>query len=181
MLCDICKKNQANTVIEKTINGKFSKQCLCADCAAQAGYGAEFAPAFEPFPFEFGNLFNGFFGNALPSVTGVRRCEFCGCTFNDIKKSGNIGCAECYSTFADELLPMLQSIHGNTEHKGRRPLPTSGKSTIADENSAAKTEDSNTKAAQLNRLKKDLAAAIDAQEFEQAAVLRDKINELNND
>jgi protein arginine kinase activator len=181
MLCDICKKNQANTVIEKTINGKFSKQCMCADCAAQAGYGADFTPAFEPFPFEFGNLFNGFFGNALPSVTGVRRCEFCGSTFNDIKKSGNIGCAECYNTFADELLPMLQSIHGNTEHKGRRPSATAEKSTNADENSDNQTDDSTTKAAQLQQLKNDLAAAIDAQKFEQAAVLRDRINELNSD
>jgi protein arginine kinase activator len=77
--------------------------------------------------------------------------------------SGKIGCADCYTTFYDKLLPSLQRIHGKTRHEGKNPT-------------IIKAEVTNVNP--IEDLEEQLRIAIDEQNFEKAAQLRDKINEL---
>ena len=84
-------------------------------------------------------------------------------TFDDIAKSGKVGCANCYDIFYDELLPSIQRIHGKTVHIGK--LAKSAGSEVKMKSTLAK-------------LKEELTTAIKEQEFEKAAKLRDQIKEL---
>ncbi|HRT82669.1 MAG TPA: UvrB/UvrC motif-containing protein, partial [Oscillospiraceae bacterium] len=94
------------------------------------------------------------------------RCPKCGSSFEDIAKSGKIGCAECYNTFYEKLLPTRQRIHGRIRHSGKV--------------SEAACEE-NKKQSELEKLRCRLNAAVEEQNYEEAAVLRDKIRELEKE
>ena len=73
-----------------------------------------------------------------------------------------MGCAECYSIYYDKLLPSLRRIHGKSTYAGTRPVSHQGNETSD----------------VLNQLKLNLAVAIETQNFELAAKIRDEINSL---
>ena len=162
MLCQNCGKYEATTHVKRIVNGESAEAHLCSDCAKALGYN----DVFGGFGNTFGDLLGSFFGEPQVSAISSRtiRCEKCGNTFNDIVNSGKIGCADCYTTFYDKLLPSLQRIHGKTRHEGKNP--TIIKAEVTD--SASPIED----------LEEQLRIAIERQNFEKAAQLRDKINEL---
>lgn len=165
MLCQNCGKYEATTHVKRIINGETAEAHLCGDCAHALGY----TDVFGGFSTSFSDLLGSFFGEPSVSALSSRtvRCEKCGNTFNDIVNSGKIGCADCYRTFYDKLLPSLQRIHGKTRHEGKIP-----KAVKADENS---TEN------KITRLESELKDAVDRQDFEKAAKLRDEIKELKGD
>lgn len=158
MLCQSCGKKQATTHIKTITNGELKEYNLCSECAQKLGYGS----FFDTMGFDFDKLFGSFMGG-VPSLKSARRCECCGSTFEDIAKSGKIGCAECYTTFYNELLPSIQRIHGKTAHTGKLGKAAGEKSRVQNE---------------LTRLTNELNEAIKAQNFEKAAELRDKINAI---
>ena len=167
MFCQSCGKKTATTHFKTIVNGKLTEVHLCADCAREKGYGS----IFDNWNLGFGNLLGGLLGKTQPEET-VLRCKKCGATFSEIVKTGNLGCEECYSTFRRQLLPLIQRIHGTARHKGKRPG-----------SSALRISDSNSKLvavqeSALGEKKRQLKKAIDAQEFEQAAILRDEIKEM---
>ena len=161
MLCQNCGKYDATTHLKRIINGESAEAHLCSDCAHALGYG----DVFGGFGNTFSDLLGSFFSEPA-SALGSRtlRCEKCGNTFNDIVNSGKIGCADCYRTFYDKLLPSLQRIHGKTKHEGKVPTLTQ-----ADDNKITVS---------LISLEAQLKEAVDNQDFERAAVIRDRINEL---
>ena len=166
MKCQKCGANNANTHIKTVINGEFKEYDLCSECAKKMGYTNVFGEMED----EFSSFLGSFFGNVLPARTQATRCEFCGSTYSDITKSGHVGCAKCYSVFADELYPSIRRIHGNTTHCGKHSKP-------AEKSRATKPEEE-TKKDKIIRLKAELDKAINEQNFEYAAELRDKIKEL---
>ena len=107
MLCQNCQKNEANMHMKRIINGSAAEVHLCTDCARSLGYG-------ESFTLGFSDLFSDLLSRTEKSLSGnsVLRCSLCGKSFNDIAESGRVGCAECYVTFFDKLLPTLRKIHG---------------------------------------------------------------------
>ena len=78
---------------------------------------------------------------------------------------GRLGCSECYDAFKKQLAPLLRRIHGADRHVGKVPLMI-GK-TVKDTRS-------------LQDLKMKTERAIQTEEFEQAAKLRDKIRDLES-
>ena len=161
MLCQNCKKNEANMHMKRIINGSATEVHLCSDCARSLGYG----DSFGSFGFGFSDLFSDLLGVTEKSLTGsTLRCSLCGKSFQDIAESGRVGCAECYVTFYDKLLPTLRKIHGKTTHQGKVPLNFA-------ENTSLQPN--------LADLKLALKEAIEREDFELAATLRDEINLLN--
>ena len=156
MLCQNCKKNEANMHMKRIINGRAEEFHLCSDCARSLGYTG----SFSDFGLGFGDLLSDFLGRGESSALQSQKCPVCGKTFEDIVSDGKVGCAECYNTFYDKLLPSLKRIHGNLKHTGKSPL------NVTAEN---KTED-------ISQLKSELEKAVSEQNFELAAQLRDKIN-----
>ena len=112
----------------------------------------------------FGSMFFGEPQHRRMSTGSVRACPKCGMTLDEIADTGMLGCAECYNVFAQELAPYLTRIHGRAAHVGRIPRSAGGELKLRSE---------------LNDARTALKKAIDAQEFEQAAQLRDRIKELD--
>lgn len=165
MKCQHCNHNEATTHIKKNVNGNVTEMHLCSDCARELGVMEEFSPE----SFFNDTFFGNFLGAGVPAMnilSGIDHCEYCGSTFNDIVKSGRVGCANCYSKFEDRLQPTITKMHGNAKHIGKNVTYT--------EEKEAESEIS-----ELDKLKNDLKLAIKEQRFEDAAVLRDKINEMN--
>ena len=84
-------------------------------------------------------------------------------SYDDFQKTGKLGCGECYNVFSERLEPLLKRIHGNSEHHGKTPK---------------KMEQSIKKYNELNDLKALLNKAIQSEEYEKAAELRDEIRKL---
>lgn len=87
-------------------------------------------------------------------------CSNCGITFREFRKQGRLGCPQCYSVFAVELQPLLENIHGESEHTGKFPK---------------RAPDSSVRQYELIRLRKELQAAVENEQYEAAAELRDRI------
>lgn len=170
MKCQHCNKNEATTHIKKNINGVREEMHLCSECAKELGVMEEFKmPTMSEM---FGDTFLGnFLGSgvaAMNSLAGVDRCASCGSSFNDIVNSGRIGCADCYERFEDKLEPSIRKIHGKTKHIGKFISYSSDE--MQEQPEQTKSE--------LDSLKEQMDEAIKEQRFEDAAVIRDRINEL---
>lgn len=165
MKCQKCGANNADTHVKTVINGEFKEYDLCGECAKKMGY----TNVFGDIESEFSNFLGSFFGNVLPARTQASRCEFCGSTYSEIAKSGHVGCANCYSVFADELFPSIRRIHGNTTHCGKN-------SRLSEKAKQLKSAEE-TKEDKIKKLKAELDKAVKEQNFELAAELRDKIKE----
>lgn len=163
MLCENCSGREATTHIKKVENGHATQMNLCSECARNLGYG----DLFSDFSFNLRDLFSNLFGDSTLMLTDKsERCEKCGSSFNDIVKSGYVGCSRCYEKFYDKLLPSVQRIHGKALHNGKKPV------NIAEKGSTPTAQ------ALIERLSKQMDEAVKSQNFEEAATLRDKINSL---
>ncbi len=161
MLCQKCHKNQASIHIKNNINGDISEISLCPDCAEK-----ENMQSFWSFPSD--KLFSGFFSDSIfgsEYLPKQKSCPLCGATRADLASSGKAGCAKCYDVFGDELSRIIRSIHGNTLHSGSRP---------------GTHMEQVEKSRELEALKKEMNTAVEEQDFEKAAQIRDKIKALEN-
>ena len=166
MLCQNCNKNEANTHIKQIINGEMTETHLCSDCANHLGYN----DMFSDFDFNFNGIFGGLLGDMIsPMLLGnVKRCEKCGCSYNDIVRDGKVGCSECYRTFYDKLAPSIQRIHGKLHHTGKTAILTErAPEPVIQDNSV-----------KIAALKNQMDEAVKTQNFEEAARLRDEIKSL---
>lgn len=93
-------------------------------------------------------------------------CPNCGISFREFRSQGRLGCPHDYTEFENELLPLLESIHGETQHCGK--LPT-------------RAADSSRQQYELIRLRKELQQAVGSEDYESAAQLRDAIVSLESD
>lgn len=156
MLCQKCGKNQATTYFQQTINGKTSAVQLCSSCAAEMGIGNMFNHSV------MSDMFSEFLTNTFntPTVSTDKVCKKCSSSITEIMNSGKVGCDECYQVFNQELLPSIENIHSKSTHIGK--ISVSADSKVK-------------KKAELEQLKSDLNEAVQKQEFENAAKLRDRI------
>ncbi len=170
MLCQNCGKSEATTHIKRIINGEATQNHFCSKCAENLGYN----DFFGDFGLSISDIFTSFFGdNPLTLPSGrVERCDGCGSSFEDIIKTGKVGCADCYVKFFDRLLPSIQRIHGKAKHNGKVPetRKVNGKS--------AQAKKEPTKEEQIEQLNAQMQKAVEEQNFELAAQLRDSIKAL---
>ncbi len=165
MLCQNCGKAQATTHIKRVVNGDTTEHHLCSQCAGELGYTDMFS-GFAPL--SLSDFFGDLLGDINRKAIGAKvvRCPKCGNSFNDIVRDSRLGCAECYRVFYDKLQPSLERIHGRAVHNGKKIEVSRTESKVP------------TKEEQLEQLKAKMQKAIEEQEFEQAAKLRDEIREL---
>jgi len=170
MICQNCGKNPAQVHSVLKINDTVTDRHLCLECAQQA---AGMTLNIGDF---LADVIKGAFG-ASPEETvrgksvSTRTCPRCGIGQADIVRHGRVGCAQCYTAFADVLGPMLQRIHGHAQHAGKRPA-------FAGEMKQVPAEAPPAEDAQVGQLRMALEEAILAERFEQAAELRDRIKAL---
>ena len=159
MLCDICKQNVAKVHLTQIIEGKTKKVDLCEACSKAKGVD-------DPKGFALADLLLGLgaaqqMDQAAPS-TGLR-CPTCGFTHADFKKSGRLGCADCYQAFAEGLEGVLKTMHKGTRHVGKTPRRMQLSRDLEE---------------QMRTLQQRLEKAVAEEDFETAAMARDEIKRL---
>lgn len=165
MLCPECNKREATIHLTQIVNNQKVTVSLCKECAAKFGFHSPL----DNQPFPLAEILSGMSDNLpqtnknLPVETLV--CKECGMTFDEFARQGRFGCGACYTTFRQRLEPIMRKIHGASLHRGRNP----GMMTPEGENNQAlpiKEEE---------RLDSELKKAIESEDFERAAELRDKL------
>ena len=149
--------NRAVVHLEKVVNGHQSHHYYCEGCAAEKGIGP------TPSAFDIGEILAQMGAEAAGGGDETEACGFCGLGHGDFKKTGRLGCPECYGSFEAKLRKLLRRIHGSDQHAGKVYLPPGP---VADE------------AGRLRALRGRLARAVAAEDFEQAATLRDVIRSI---
>jgi len=160
MKCQSCP-SPATLHITEIVKGTATEHHFCEECAQlylsqSESKGGEMAPG-EPADSESESNLN---------EVDQLACPNCGITFKEFRKQGRLGCPHDYVAFHDELLPLLESIHGSIEHKGKVPRHT--------------PEDSR-KQFQLIKLRGELKSAVAAESYEKAAKIRDEIQSLERE
>lgn len=149
--CAICGA-EAQRQYTEIVGGQRRSMPLCLECADKQDITAR--PAISPKPKIHVKIQAQLAGQGLPPVT--LRCPECGMRLVELRRQGRVGCARCYEVFRRQILPLLKRVHGATEHSGARPADASAPPDIG-------------------RLREELRRAIEAEDFEQAARLRDRI------
>lgn len=158
--CDNCK-NIATVHLTEIKNGKKLEKHLCEQCAAQQ----EGIPvkSHQPINELLTNFVLAQHGAAKEAATG-HACEHCGIAFAEFKQGGLLGCEHDYTQFEKELTPLLQRAHeGATHHLGKVPVRRGGSGVPMK------------RQADLARLRKELQRAVEGEDYEKAARLRDQI------
>lgn len=152
--CNLCN-NLASVHLTQILNNKIHKVDLCESCAQAKGVT-------DPNGFSLADLL---VKNPLEpeKQVGLLKCPTCGFTQNDFRKLGRLGCPECYGVFDPLLSPVLENMHKGTAHKGKVPEKAVQRRSVEEE---------------LNQLEEEIQAAIKSERYEDAATIRDRINEL---
>ena len=155
MQCTLCKEKPATVHLTQIVGDKVQKLDLCEDCAKAKGIN-------DPAGFAMADIMLGLgAAQELEQTAGIEiKCPRCGFTQVDFKKSGRLGCPECYKTFSEGLSSLLKTMHKGVKHMGKTP-----------EALRQSREDSD----RLKTLQKKLNKAIAEENYESAAALRDEI------
>jgi protein arginine kinase activator len=163
MFCDQCHEREAVIHLTQIVNEQVTTLHLCERCAAEKGVESPGGVVKTPL-----GSFLAAMGKGLPETVPVERagenCPRCGGSLQDFRESGRLGCPECYRAFEVPLRDLLRRLHGSTHHVGERYAERDG--------SAA--EDRQTTA----ELREQLRLAVETENFELAAELRDRLRVL---
>jgi len=167
MLCENCGERDAVIHLTQIVNNSVTTTHLCEPCAAEKGVETSSSVAKFPLGDFLASLGKG--GGAEPSEAGMDEpCPHCGATLRDFRSSGRLGCARCYDSFETHLRDLLRRLHGNSTHVGE--VYRQGEAEPAPAARGANGE--------LERLRDELRRAVEAENFEKAAELRDRIRVL---
>jgi protein arginine kinase activator len=161
-MCSICKEKPA-TIFLSNISAENKKVDLdlCEACAKAKGIDDPSVLLLASADLMLGL---GASQEIEQSAGGVElKCPRCGFTQADFKKSGRLGCPDCYKTFSEGLSSLLKTMHKGTRHVGKAPEALRASRDSADK---------------MKVLQKKLIKAIESENFEEAAQLRDEIKQI---
>ena len=156
MKCHHCD-NQATVHLTQILNGQMHKMDLCESCAQAKGVT-------NPENLSISNLMDKVDMDTDNSGTAMV-CESFGTTHQEFKKGGRLGCEACYHVFRPVLDPLLDGMHAGTKHLGK--IPSGSASRVKFERS-------------VDTLKTELKDAVEKEDYEKAALVRDKLKELES-
>jgi len=157
--CIHCGK-PATIHLTQIVNGEIRKVDLCESCQLKDSMAADFD--LEP----FAKLAEGVVAAAHQQTGEVHACPNCGCDDAQLQNSGRFGCPECYEAF-DSILPaLLGKMQPALEHKGKRPVHGIRRQEVG---------------LRESQLRKELEKAVREERFEDAAVYRDRLRQLDKE
>ena len=158
MKCDMCKENDAVIFVRQVSNSSIKELYLCASCAEKKGIKENNSKG------DF-NL-SGLLGNLLDNKNNEKNkvCPACGRKFLHIQKEKSVGCSECYNVFKNEIIEILKGFGVTKSYSGSLPNRLENfKSTLTDR----------------AILQQKLQNAIQEENYEKAAIYRDKLKMLD--
>lgn len=160
MKCEICNVNDATIKLVEIINGERFKMHICMSCARKRGLTNPEANLSNIIEDAIKKLENRQKSRKLHLHKKKLTCPFCQTTAVDFRKTGRLGCKHCYSIFWPEVVNILNKYQGlNSEE-----LP----------NLLSETQEE-----KISRLKTELRKVVKKEDYEKAAEIRDKINNLS--
>jgi protein arginine kinase activator len=161
MSCDQCREREAVIHLTQIVNDQVSTLHLCERCAAEKGVESPASVTKTPL-----GTFLAAMGKEAetPAPKTADTCSRCGGSLQDFRESGRLGCPECWRAFETPLRDLLRRLHGSTHHVGERYADQPGavgepKVEVAD-------------------LRERLRVAVESENFELAAELRDRLRVL---
>jgi protein arginine kinase activator len=171
MPCEQCREREAVIHLTQIVNEQVTTLHLCERCAAEKGVESPGSQPKTPL-----GTFLAAMGQELPEQVPAPRtgdtCPRCGGSLQDFRESGRLGCSDCYRSFEIPLRDLLRRLHGSTHHMGERyadheAAPGAG--------AGAATPQERPQAAEL---REQLRLAVETENFELAAELRDRLRVL---
>lgn len=173
MLCDKCKKREAKIYCTEIMNGLKKEKHLCEECATEYT-SFHLASAMGNKDITLNNLLSGILSNYYQNSNKPKSemdinitCNQCGMTYEEFLQAGKFGCSHCYSNFDKLLDKSLLNIQVGKSHKGKAP-----------KGYLTKTDRIVQGLSEIEKLSIKLQEAIEKEEFEEAAKLRDTIKAL---
>jgi protein arginine kinase activator len=157
MVCDSCGEQDAVVNLIRPAKDGVKQVHLCAKCASEQGVETTVSAPVTPIT----SLLQSVQQQLAGGQSEQTRCTFCQASYKDFRASGRLGCARCYSAFEPQLRDLLQRVHGATRHTGRQY--------------ASPAPDALQRASTVLELREQLRRAIELEQFEQAARLRDQL------
>lgn len=168
MLCERCSVNKATVHLTRIINGKKEEFHMCEECARKSSqiYNEDKNLSFQSL---LSGILNNNFSNQEQSFFQQENsekliCNNCGMSYDEFTEKGLFGCGECFNAFEEKLDHLFKRIHGNNRHHGK-------KTHLFEEKLEIKSE--------INILKEKMQKAVNEEEFEQAAEIRDQIHAIS--
>ncbi|HUU11163.1 MAG TPA: UvrB/UvrC motif-containing protein [Phycisphaerae bacterium] len=156
MLCQRCKKQQATIHLTEILHNEKRERHLCEDCAREEGVAVKAQINLQ-------DILSGMLeAHQTAGKEANLTCPDCGITYAEFRNQGRLGCPHDYEVFAEPLREVLQKVHGATEHLGKVPQ-RAGADTQAQR--------------ELLHLRRQLQEAVESEKYEEAARLRDLIQE----
>ncbi len=165
MICEECGNNSATVHLTKIVNEKVNKLHLCAECANKHN-NFDFDSTFSIHNFLTGLLDSSQNDTLKVGSTEPNQCSKCKMTYGKFRQTGRLGCSHCYKSFNQKLNPLFKRIHGHDSHVGKVPKKAGGVFRVKKE---------------IDNLRNKLESAVQKEEFEKAAQLRDQIRELQKE
>ena len=159
MVCNICGQSEATIHLTEIVNNQMVEVHLCETCAEQKG--TDFKSHFD---------FNKLLANLAelgaefkPEHAAKLVCKDCGMSYEEFGRTGRLGCVNCYQSFEKLRLPLIKRVQRDAHHVGKVPAkaPAEAKRTL-----------------ELRELQERLRKSIQAETFEDAAKIRDQIQQL---
>jgi protein arginine kinase activator len=160
MRCEYCGEHDATVHLTQLLNGEMRNLHLCKDCAGKNGINVDDPVSLSDLLMKAGQMV------PEPSAGEETSCAQCHMRLSDFKKTSRLGCPACYTAFAAELEPLLQGLHKSQSHAGKAPQGIRLAHDIQE---------------QADTLSRRLRAAIAAEQFEEAARLRDDLKTLRDE
>jgi protein arginine kinase activator len=163
MQCQVCQKKEATIHLTEIIEGVRTEMHLCEHCAQEEGIAVKSQLSIN-------ELLSGLLATQpsddelFGDVEQKLSCPHCGFTLDQFTKEAVLGCPYDYEVFEKSLLPLIEKAHnGQTVHCGKVPskMPKDTKKQI-----------------KLTALRQQLEVAVQSEDYELAAKLRDKISQL---
>lgn len=160
LVCQRCQQAKATVHITDTIPERVERH-LCEDCAEKEGIIIK----------QQHQTTNEILQKLIKHKTGLGTvenitCPKCGMTFREFQLKGQLGCSHDYEVFEKLLTPLIERAHeGATQHVGKVPA-------TADETIRKQTG--------LLRLRHKLQEAVEREDYELAARVRDRIQTLES-
>jgi protein arginine kinase activator len=160
MTCDVCKANTATVYLTQIVDGNMKKINLCESCSKEKGVS-------DPTGFALADLLLGLGeSHQVEPAPPAEQCAVCGFTQADLKKTGRLGCSECYQTFSEGLASLIKAMHKGTRHTGKIP---------------ARLYRNLARSGRLHELRQNLQQAVLKEDYESAASIRDEIRQLETE
>jgi protein arginine kinase activator len=162
MSCEQCREREAVIHLTQIVNEQVTTLHLCERCAAEKGVESPGAQPKTPL-----GTFLAAMGQETEPTQAPRSdtCARCGGSLQDFRESGRLGCPDCYRSFEVPLRDLLRRLHGSTHHMGERYAERGGTLAPAER-------------PQASELREQLRLAVETENFELAAELRDRLRVL---